>query len=343
MLLACFCVAAPPDLLAGDSVTSSTTEPAATQPADAAVTVAILDFDAKMPGDAELGKKIHELLGAALSGEPGIQLVERASMDRILQEHQLNLTGEVDAATAIRVGKLVGARLIVKGRAFLLDKEIFITTSVIGTETGKLAGTLVEGPDNAGLAGLLLQLSQKTAEIIRTRGPTLLPNNQEIDPLPALKTKLAGRRLPRVCVNIKERHLIPAVVIPIDPAVETEVKSVLISVGFTVTNSHTEAEMDKAGVDIAVSVEAFSELNANIGNLVSCSGHAELNATARKGQRVIFAGHTTARAVDLAENIAGKTSLQKAGHELAIQLLEHLVDSMPPVAATQPAQQPQAQ
>jgi TolB-like protein len=337
LLVACFYVApilllsqGPDVVRAADMpATNPSTAPAATQPADNRVTVAIFDFTGTTAGNPDLGKQISEVLTASLSGEPGVQFVDRASMDKILQEHQLNLTGLVDSATAIRAGKLVGAKIIITGSVLPMDKSIFITAKLVGTETSKLSSALVTAPGNADLGPMIVELSQKTADALRTSGPTLLANKADIDPLPALKTKLAGRKLPTVCVNIAEHHLPAANVAAADPAAETEVKNVLISAGITVIDAHGEAEMDKAGVDVAITGEGLSELNGKIGNLVSCSGRLELQATYRKSHQVLFSNRATTRAVDLAENIAGKAALQKAGHDLAVKLLEHFAEELP--------------
>jgi TolB-like protein len=332
LLVACFCLAAaisplsqgPGVLRAADApaAASPSTSPVATQPADTGVTVAIFDFTCSTPGNPDLGKQISEVLTATLSGEPGVQLVDRASMDKVLQEQQLNLTGLVDSAKAVSIGKLIGAKIIITGTVVPMDKSIFITAKLVGTETTALSSAIVMAPKNADLSDLIVKLAQQTAEKLRTSGATLLAKKADIDPLPALKTKLAGRKLPKICVNIAERHLPAADVAAADPAAETEVKNILIAAGFTVIDARGDAEMDKAGVEVAVTGEALSELNGKIGNLVSCSGRVEIQATDRKTHQVLFSNRVTTRAVDLAENIAGKTALQKAGHDLAIKLLE---------------------
>ena len=328
---------APPALHAAEpATTGSVTSPAATQPAIDGVSLAVLDFNCTAPGNPELGKQISEVLTATLSGEPGVLIVDRSSMDKILQEHQLNLAGAVDSAKALSAGKLVGAKLIITGMAFPSGKEIFITARVIGTETSLFDGTLVRGPKTGDMSDLIMQLSQKIAEKLRIASPRLLANNGLIDPLPALNKKLAGRKLPIVCVNIVEHHLNADNVAPIDPAAETEVKNVLIAAGFTVIDGQEEAKLDKARVEVAITGDAFSEPNAKIGNLVSCTGRIELKATDRKGHGLLFSDRTTTRAVDLAENVAGKTALQKAGHDMAVKLLEHFAETTPPAPATQP-------
>src|SRR5262245_40901789 len=85
-----------------------------------------------------LGDKITDLLQAHLTGSPAMQLVERAKIDKAFDELALGKTGLVDDATAARVGHIVGAQVLVTGRAFPLDDELFIVGKVIGVETSRV-------------------------------------------------------------------------------------------------------------------------------------------------------------------------------------------------------------
>src|SRR4051812_37321627 len=84
-------------------------QPATKPAAGSKVTVAILDFDAAMPGNAEMGKQIGEILALTLRDEEGFTLVDRAAIAQTIKEIELNLTGLVDAKTAITIGRQVGA------------------------------------------------------------------------------------------------------------------------------------------------------------------------------------------------------------------------------------------
>ncbi len=203
------------------------------------LTVAVLDFAADDPANPSAGSEMASALTAMLSGEPGIKLVERQSLQQMLHEHELTLTGLVSADQAIKVGKLVGAKIMVTGRAFHLGKDVFITAKLIGTETSLVEGVMVKDTAPGDMGTLVVALSEKLAAKVRQVGPTLVASDEEADPLPALKKKLAGRRLPVVAVIVREQHHgapVPMVVLArvIDPAVETEIKKVLGECGFTV-------------------------------------------------------------------------------------------------------------
>jgi TolB-like protein len=325
------------------------TQPAAAQKRE--LTVAILDFSANSPGAPELGSQIGEVLTAMLSGEPGFTLVDRATLARTLQEHELNLSGVVDTDKAVQIGKLVGARILVTGKAFPVGSQLFLTAKLIGTETSLVEGVLVKGKDTADVSALIVELAERVAERLRQAGPKLVADDEAVmDPLPALKEKLAGRKRPTVAVIVTEEHFArrrprPAV----DPAVETEIKRVLRECGFEIKDVKENELADWArlldkrnvdawprglqDVDIVITGEAFSEFAARIGNLISCSARAEINGIARRNGKIILAERDTTRAVDLSENIAGKTALQKAGRRLAIKVLEYFAEERSPTPA----------
>jgi TolB-like protein len=298
-----------------------------TQPAG--LSVAILDFSADVPGSDDLGKQIGETLTATLSDQPGFILVDRATLARTLEEHELNLTGLVDANKAIAVGKLVGAQILVTGKAFALDKSVFITAKIIGTETSLVDGIVVKGKQGDDIGDLLMQLSDKLADRIRTAGPKLIASEDPIDPLPRLKKKLAGCKLPVIELEMNEQQVgSPRT---IDPPVDTELRKMLTDCGFTVIDS-TEVNPSKAGVNIIIKGEGISELAGKIGNLTSCNGRVELSLVNYSDGKTIFTDRITSRAVDLSEQIAGKAALQKGANVLGIRILEHFAQTLPPAA-----------
>lgn len=317
-------------------------KPAAPRP----LTVAILDFEAKDPAAPDLGSQIGEVLTAVLSGEPGFTLVDRATLARTLQEHELNLSGAVSTEQAVQVGKLVGARILLTGKAFTLGKQVFITAKLIGTETSLVEGVLVKDENGADVGNLVVSLATEIADRLRKVGPKLVASDDAIDPLPRLKKELAGRAKPKVAVIITEEHMNTAArPQPVDPAVETEVKLMLRECGFEILDVPQNELADWARVirkedvqawprglqnaDLVITGEAFSEFAARIGNLVSCSARAEINVISRKDGKIVLAQRETTRAVDLSENIAGKKALEKSGRVLGVRLLEHFSKTLP--------------
>ncbi|MHC4717564.1 MAG: CsgG/HfaB family protein [Planctomycetota bacterium] len=323
-------------------------KPPSAPPAE--LTVAVLSFEASDPGNPKLGGQIADALTAMLSGRPGFTLVERKELRRVLAEAELNLTGMVNTRQAVKVGKLVGARILVTGRAFALGKQMFITGKLIGVETSLVDGVLVKAEPGKDMGELVLRLAEKLAARLAKVGPKLAAGlKAPPDPLPKLKAALAKRRLPVAAVIVQERHYNRPDLIArrgaIDPPVETEIKRLLIACGIKVQDVKENDLTDFArqwsatdvnswprglsGVDVVIAGKSFSEFAVRIGNLVTCSARAEINVIDRKTGRVVRADRCTTRAADLSPQIAAKKALQKAGHRLGIAALKHFAKTLP--------------
>lgn len=316
-------------LLLSASAMAQTTQPA-TKPAAPAqpMTVAILDFESTLPGNPDLGKQAAETLTAMLSGADGLQLVDRANMSKTLTEHELNLSGLVDANQAVKIGKLVGARILVTGKIFTLDKSTFATAKIIGTETTLVEGVLVKVKAGTDTGALLLDLSEKLQARLAEAGPRLVAADAPVhDPLPALKERLSKKQKPVLMVQVQERHVGEAQPAN-DPPVDTELRMMLADCGFVVVGPAAPAS-DKLKAEMLVKGEGFSEFAARVQNLRSCTARVELHLVNVADSKSITSVRTTARAADLSENIAGRAALQKAGRDAGLQLLEKLADTLP--------------
>jgi hypothetical protein len=301
------------------------------------LTVAVLDFAADTPGSPDLGAQVAEILTASLSGTAGITLVDRSSLARTLQEQELNLSGVVSPEQATKVGEIAGARLLITGKAFIVGKKTFLAAKIIGTETSLVEPVLVTGDKDADVGELAVALAEKMSAKLREAGPRLVGDGDgsEPDPVPVLRERLAKRRLPVVSVRVDERHVTASPGRAIDPAVEAELRLLLRECGLRVVEGD-DAALAEAGVSLVISGEAMSEFAARLGNLVSCSARAEVTVKHRKTGEVMFSHRETTRAVDLSEQIAGKTALQKAGRIVGLRILEHLADTLPRADAPPP-------
>lgn len=306
------------------------------------ITVAIIDFESKAPGNPDLGQQLSDILTARLSIYDQFRLVERQKLQELLKEQQLNLSGMVDSRQAVKIGKMLGARIMVFGRAFIVDSDLYLVAKVVGTETSQVKGVIAKGKTESNLSDIIDQLADKLADGLEKWAPNLLPKTERFqNKIKILKEQLKGKELPGVAIMIPEVHINRRVV---DPAAQTEMKNLFKKVGFTVievdrkTTSKWVRDFQKdpkkpippdfAGVDVAITGEGFSEFGTRIGGLVSCLARLEVQATDCQSHRIIASERTTRRAVDLSEAIAGKTALQAAGHELAIKLIEKIAQEI---------------
>lgn len=285
--------------------------------ADAALTVAVFDFDSPDDAVRGLGPKIATLVGADLSAEPDLILVERAELEKALGEQELGLSGTVTPDSAAKVGQLTGAKILVTGRVFAVDNQTIIVAKVIGTETSRVYGEVVNGKPNAAITDLAAELAKKIAADVTQKSDTLVARVESPeDRIAKIKKELDGKKLPAISVSIAEQHFGQHV---IDPAAQTELSSLLQQCGFTVVDG---LSTNKA--DVEITGEAFSEFGLQKGNLKSCRARIEIKARDVASGNIISVDRQTSVAVDIAEHVAAKTALQNGAGELAERLLPKL-------------------
>jgi TolB-like protein len=280
------------------------------------LTVAIFDFESKDEAVRDLGPKVATLLNASLSAEPQIITVERAELEKVLGEQELGLSGTVSPDTAAKVGHLTGAKVLVTGRVFKADKELVIVAKIIGTETSRVYGELVQGTAATSITDLSTELAKKIAATVTQKGDTLVAKvESREDRITRIKKSLKDGKLPAVSVRIGERHFGQPV---IDPAAETELGLILKECGFTLVD-----DKSKEKADVEITGDAFSAFGLRKGNLISCKARIELKAQKRTGE-ILVVERQTSVAVDIAEQTAAKTALQEAAAELAERLVPKL-------------------
>ena len=300
-------------LVGGLTVWTAEAQEAAVYPA------AILPFQERGAGVKDYGQKVSDLLFAKLSARPELLLVERADLQKILEEAELNLSGVVTPGQATQVGQLTGAKLLIGGSVIEADSSLYLVAKIIGTETSRVLGESVQGRANDELGPLVEQLAKKVADtVVKQSGKLVAKPVKQEDRIAALKGKLGQGKRPLLGVHVTERHVGQAT---IDPAAETELTLFARETGFEVLDP-------KAGekrADIAIEGVAFSELAVRRGNLVSVKARLEVKAIDRATDKIVAIDRQTAVVVDLTEQIAGKAALQEAAAQIAERMLPKLV------------------
>jgi hypothetical protein len=282
------------------------------------LTVAVFDFESKDESVSGLGPKVATLVNANLSAEPQIITVERADLEKVLGEQELGLSGTVAPNSAAKIGQLTGAKVLVTGRVFKADNQTIIVAKVIGTETSRVYGEMVQGGSSATLVDLSSSLAKKIAADVSGKSDTLVARVETREErIAKLKKALDGKKLPVVSVKISEHHYGPHI---IDPAAQTELSVILQQCGFTLADDNST---NKPAIEI--SGEAFSAYGMQKGNLISCKSRVEIKARDLATGNILTVDRQTSVGVDIAEQTAAKTALQNATDVLAERVIPQLI------------------
>lgn len=134
--------------------------------------IAVLPFtnggsygDAKEDLDA-LQVGVQELLLTELAQNEGLRIVDRARIRDLLDEQGLAAAGRVDAATAARIGRVVGARYVVTGGFVDLNGNFRLDGRIVDVETSEVLKSQQVRGQRDDLFDLLVDLSAKITEDI---------------------------------------------------------------------------------------------------------------------------------------------------------------------------------
>jgi TolB-like protein len=111
--------------------------------------VAIIYFENSSddPTLNKLKKGLADMMITDLSNINMLNIVERDRLESILKEQKLSKSAQVDPATAAKVGKLLGAQVILTGGYFEMMGSLRIDARFIDVETGKILKS--DGVDGA--------------------------------------------------------------------------------------------------------------------------------------------------------------------------------------------------
>ena len=286
--------------------------------AERVLTVAVFDFDSKSDAAIHnLGPQVATMINATLSTDPNIITVEREELAKSLGEQELGLSGTVSGETAAKVGQLTGAKVLVTGRVFKVDKETIMVGKIIGAETSRVYGEMVKGGETSTASSMSEELAKKIAKTISDKSDTLvakvIPREERMDRF--IKSLKSGDR-PTVSINIPERHFGAPVR---DPAAATDLSLYLEKAGFTVVDGRSDKKPD-----VEITGEAFSAFGMRKGNLTSCRSRIELKARDRATGKILLVDRQTSVAVDISEQTAAKTALENAADDLAERVVRQL-------------------
>ncbi len=125
-----------------------------------------------------------DILQANLGALKDVRLVERERLYEVLKEQKLSLSGLVDSATAIKVGKLLGAERLIYGSFVQLNGTLHLNVRLADTKTTEILATetahglldnfadLIEDTSLCLAADLAIQPQENAAELVKAATPT---------------------------------------------------------------------------------------------------------------------------------------------------------------------------
>jgi Curli production assembly/transport component CsgG len=139
------------------------------------LTLALLDVQTQgtLPSRAGEEEFLFLRMAAGLRASGRIAIVERAILDKLLEELKLSASDLTDPQIALRVGKILAARLIATGSFTRFGDEGRLGIRVIETETTRIKASVIEP----------MSLAQGIDGVVERVSSTLLQQLHEAYPL----------------------------------------------------------------------------------------------------------------------------------------------------------------
>ena len=275
-------------------------------------TAAVLSFEARsrQASNDNVGKSMGELLFVKLLESGCVDLVERAELDKALDELHLSAVGMTTPESQVKLGQLIGAKILITGSIFEAGQKRYAVAKIIGTETSRVKGCSVSGTGD--YLELVPALAEKVQAVLENDVAKLLPRKATVfsiaDSLTAIKGN--GRK---IYLEVKEdiQQRTP------DPASEIALKKTLLALDFQVVNVRSEAEF-------AIVCEAVASNAGQYHKFSSAQARVELSVYQVKGEKLIATGARKETLAGATYIVAAKDAITQATLVLAGKVLQGL-------------------
>lgn len=113
---------------------------------------------------------LQQMLTTEFAVNPALRVVERSRLRALMEEQDLGASGRVDAETAARIGRIVGARYLVTGGFIDFYGDFRLDLRVFNVETGEIVRTEQVRKKREELYDIVVEAAQNI-----TRGLNLPP------------------------------------------------------------------------------------------------------------------------------------------------------------------------
>jgi len=138
---------------------------------DKPLRVAIIGFDntGKVSEYGDMGGALRDMLTTDLQEVENLTMVDRQALEKVLNEQKLNNSKNFDATTSTKIGKLLGAEIILTGTYFEFYGSIRIDAKFINVETGEIIFSVGTDGTREKFFDLKKDLANKIVEKLRTQ------------------------------------------------------------------------------------------------------------------------------------------------------------------------------
>ncbi len=266
---------------------------------------------------------LTDYLNTTIAALPQVTVLNRDQISRVATEHKVALSGLVDSASAVKLGKFLSAQYIVVGRASKIGETLYLVLRIVDVETTVQTTVSAKATVENGFETVLQRLSGPlTEDIQRLQRPTVESTDTTVAELRKLAEPLDGKVF---LVAVDETH----VGRPLrDPAAQMAIMQRLRALGISVIVpsdppdgwKKSLSQTGKYGddkVDYLLEGEGTSAFAAQIQGLTSCRARVELRLIAVPGRVINVSDRGVAAGADLVESLAAKTALEEAGMQAA--------------------------
>jgi hypothetical protein len=274
-------------------------------------------WNARRETTRDLGPNVTVLVTANLAMETNLIMVERAELDKALNEQAFGISGMVSSDAAAKIGQITGAKVLVAGRVIKTGQDhLIIVANIIGTETGRLFATKVEGAADS-LSDLTSVLSRKIAQTIidQTTNLVIPAEESHAERLARIVNSITGTNRPTVSISIIHYNGKPWH----EPVVEGELGVVLLKAGFTVVDDNSSLKPD-------VEITGGGNVTAHTrqGGMFSSSYTLDVKILERRSGSIIAFDRQDGSATDAGGAAAATAAQIKAVDALAERILPML-------------------
>lgn len=149
------------------------TAPTRAQQTDSRPGIAVFPFEnggsygAEKENLALLGLGLQQALTYELAQNTNLRVIDRGSLRELLAEQDLAPDGRVDAATAARIGRIVGARYVINGGFIDLFGDFTLTGKIVDVQTSEvIRAAQARGPRKE-LYSLIVRLAADVTNGVR--------------------------------------------------------------------------------------------------------------------------------------------------------------------------------